>query len=61
MNYEQLQTKGYVYQSFLESKEGTTVFDGIDECIDNAIDATLDDEGVIVIDYETIFDKNYYK
>ena len=52
MNYEQLQTKGYVYQSFLESKEGTTVFDGIDECIDNAIDATLDDEGVIVIDYD---------
>ena len=43
---EELSTKGYVYQTFVEAKEGTTVFDGIDEMIDNALDAT-DKNGVI--------------
>ena len=37
---EELSTKGYVCQMFKEAKEGTTVFDGIDEALDNAIDAT---------------------
>lgn len=37
---EELSTKGYVCQMFKEAKEGTTVFDGIDEVLDNAIDAT---------------------
>ena len=47
---EELSTKGYVYQTFVEAKEGTTVFDGIDEAIDNAIDASSEcDEKVINI------------
>lgn len=46
---EELSTKGYVYQTFVEAKEGTTVFDGIDEAIDNAIDATDKGGSIYVI------------
>ena len=46
---EELSTKGYVYQTFVEAKEGTTVFDGIDEAIDNAIDATDKGGNIYVI------------
>lgn len=47
---ENLITQGYVYQTFLESKEGSTVYYGLDEVIDNAIDAT-EDGGIIKLDY----------
>lgn len=36
---EKITTKGYAYQSYLDVKEGTSFENGLDEAIDNAIDA----------------------
>ena len=44
-----IKTKGYVYQSFIESKENTTPYMGIDEAIDNALDNMAEGIGQVWI------------
>lgn len=48
---EVLTTKGYVYQSFVETKENNSPLFGLDEAIDNALDAIESETGKVEINY----------
>lgn len=47
---QRFKTKGYIYQSFLETKEGASFMHGLDEAIDNGFDA-VDKGGAVAVEY----------